>query len=87
MPRRRYRATRQAGRGSNVVTKTPDQQRAADEHQARDAHRDCADRAPDNRLPLQVFGQVARGQRDRVIARQHQIDDDDSEQRGEKLRR
>ena len=43
------------------------------------AHRHRADRAPDDRAALQRFRQVARGERDddRVVAGEHQVDDDD----------
>ena len=47
------------------------------------AHADGAHRAPNNGLLLQIWGQVARrqGDHDGVVACQHQVDQNNSQQR------
>ena len=85
--------------GQQQAIGDPDQHQATGEQQAGDleqpdddhrhqaAHGDGADRAPDDRAPLQQWRQRARRQRDDhgVVAREHDVDHDDREQRREKL--
>ncbi len=80
--------------GGQQLIGNPQERQAAGEHQARDAqqpdhtnrhrraHRDRTHRPPDDGAALQVAWEIAGGQRDhdRVVAGQHQVDQDDGQQ-------
>jgi hypothetical protein len=81
--------------GREQLAGDPHQGKAAGQHEARQvedvddedrhdgAHGDGAEGAPEDHLALGVLGQVAGDQADDqgVVARQHEVDQDDSEQR------
>ena len=64
-------------------------QQPDDDHRHQAAHRDGADRAPDDGALAQMRRQRARGERDddRVVAGEHDVDDDDRQESGEELSR
>ena len=85
--------------GQQQLVGDPHQQRAADEQQARNleqpdhhdrqraANHDRADRAPHDGFGPEMRRQLARGEcyYDCIVAGEHEVDDDDGQQCGEKL--